>query len=151
MDRRVGLGLIALSVISTVIIVAIVSLFLTLNEQDRKVRDSVREDAIWAAYQLNNEAVQLELAINDALSTPGPETLKALTMRYDVLYSRASFLVQGEYAVKFDDDPDITDLGHRTYSAIMAMAPEFDRMVAAKQVAQDDIAALLLPAQALRG
>jgi hypothetical protein len=150
LDRRGSFGLIALALISFVILVAIVSLFLNLNRQEQRARESVREDATWAAYQLNNEAGQLLRAIDAAMQSNNAETLKSLSTRFDVLYSRASFLVQGHYAIKFDGDPDIAELSKRTYSAIMAMAPAFDAMVGAAQVDETQIAALVSPVMELR-
>ena len=150
LDRRGSFGLIALALISFVILVAIVSLFLNLNRQEQRARESVREDATWAAYQLNNEAGQLLRAIDAAMQSSNAETLKSLSTRFDVLYSRASFLVQGHYAIKFDGDPDIAELSKRTYSAIMAMAPAFDAMVGAAQVDETQIAALVSPVMELR-
>jgi signal transduction histidine kinase/CheY-like chemotaxis protein len=132
------------------IVIAIVSLFANLTQHERRARDSVREDAIWAAYQLSNEAGQLQLAIDAALHHSDAAAIQALTTRFDVLYSRASFLVQGQYAVKFDGDADIAALSEQCYAAIMAMTPAFDAMVGADYVTKPDIEALVAPAETLK-
>ncbi len=125
-NRRVGVGLIVLTLITVVLFVAIVFLFGSLSERGRAERDSVREDAIWAAYQLNREADQLLMTISEHRSNPAAVPFKAVVTRYDVLYSRASFLVQGQYAVKFNGDLSIKNLATQVNGSIMALAPVVD-------------------------
>lgn len=150
MDRRVGVGLIAVSAVSTVLLMAVITMFSNLIIHEREIRDSVREDAIWATYQLSNETSQLQFAIDAALHDTEPETLKALSTRFDVLYSRASFLVEGRYAVKFGGAPDLADLSGLTHSAIMAMTSAYDALLTDENVTAQELDALIAPAAALK-
>lgn len=130
LDRRAGLGLVALASITAVILVTIVTLFVNLNGHEERARESVREDAIWAAYQLHNESARLEMAIDDAME--GSIEVDELLTSYDVLYSRTSFLKEGQYAVKFAGDSEISVLSDRIHDAIMSLAPEFDTIAATR-------------------
>lgn len=150
MDQRVGLGLIAVSTVSTVLLLTIITLFTNLITHQTEIRDSIREDAIWAAYQLSNETSQLQFAIDAALHHPGPDSLKTISTRFDVLYSRAGFLVEGRYAVKFDSAQDLADLSRRTHAKIVSMTPAYDALLVDQAVTPEDIKALNAPAAELK-
>lgn len=149
-DRRVRIGLLTVGVVLTVILTGVVMLFSSLMEQERVMRDSVREDAIWAAYQLSNESNQLYLAIDAAQHALSRDNLEALLKRFDVLYSRASFLIEGRYAVKFNGDPNVTQTSTATYEAIRAMTPSYDALAQNADVTLDDLDALLPDAANLK-
>ncbi|SDF64837.1 Signal transduction histidine kinase [Onishia taeanensis] len=63
---------------------------------------SVGGDATWGAYKLDREAIQLRDQLNDA------ESLGALRVKFELLYSRLNFLQRGEISELFSriDDQD---------------------------------------------
>ncbi len=150
MDRRVGVGLVAVSTVSTVLLLAVITLFSNLITHEQEIRDSVREDAIWAAYQLSNETSQLLFAIDAALHQTTPQSLEALSTRFDVLYSRASFLVEGRYAVKFEGAADLAELSGQTHAAIVSMTPAYDALLNDENVTPEELLALVPDATALK-
>jgi hypothetical protein len=79
-----------------------VGLFTALNERGRANIDSVREDTVWATYQLEREANRLYDVLRDP---PWEQTDWAdqVGQRYDILYSRTSLLSQGQIAERFGD------------------------------------------------
>lgn len=97
-SRRTGIGVIVLTSVSVVMLAAIVWMFSGLNERQRVVLESVREDAVWAAYQTEREAGKFVLAL---VEEQGEDRWAALTHRFDLLYSRAALLSAGTYAVVF--------------------------------------------------
>ncbi len=94
-SRRVGIGIIVLFSISGVMLVAVAWLFLSLDERQRVVFESVREDALWAAYQADHEAGRL------LLSTTQGDDWQTVVHRFDLFYSRVTLLSSGTYALVF--------------------------------------------------
>ena len=145
-----GIGLIAIGAICTVLMLTVVWLFANLTERQSEIRSSIREDAIWAAYQLSNETTQLQFAIDATFHVPSQDNIKALSTRFDVLYSRASFLVEGRYAVKFDGSETLSALSQRIHAAIMKMTPAYDALLDDLDVTTEELESLLAPAQNLK-
>lgn len=98
-SRRIGIGVIILTTVSVVIFTAIVWMFIGLNERQKVLLESVREDAVWAAYQTEREAERLLHALADDRSVEGKANI---TRRFDLLYSRAALISQGAYAAVFE-------------------------------------------------
>ncbi len=98
-SRRIGIGVIVLTTVSVVIFTAIVWMFIGLNERQKVILESVREDAVWAAYQTEREAERLLHALADDRSVEGKANI---TRRFDLLYSRAALISQGAYAAVFE-------------------------------------------------
>ena len=55
-SRRIGLGIVILTILSVGLLTSVIWLFVGLNERQNAVRASVREDMVWAAYQADREA-----------------------------------------------------------------------------------------------
>ena len=99
-SRRVGLGIVALTSVSVILLVAIVWLFAGLDKRHRVVLESVREDALWAAYQTEREAGRLVLALAE---DQGAERWEIVSHRFDLLYSRSALMTSGTYALVFQE------------------------------------------------
>ncbi len=102
-----------------------VGLFTALNERGRANIDSVREDTVWATYQLEREANRLYDVLRDP---PWEQTDWAdqVGQRYDILYSRTSLLSQGQIAERFGDVPKLANSIKTISAAIFGLAPIFD-------------------------
>ncbi|WP_160297795.1 ATP-binding protein [Devosia chinhatensis] len=94
MSRRVGFGIIALSVVGVVLVVTIVSMFAALSESQASAVQSAREDALWAAYQTDREASRLVEALQSGDDAE-------IALRLDLLYSRVALIGSGHYAITF--------------------------------------------------
>ncbi len=125
------LGLPALALATVTLFVTVVFSFLAINERNVIVAQSVREDALWASYQLDREAVRLMAEVNAARLSPGPETIDAIVTRYDILYSRVAMLAQGHYAEKFGSAASLTSQVAEIRRSIAEMAPVIDDMQSA--------------------
>lgn len=66
-----------------------------LLDRQAEVDGSVREDAVWAAYQLDRETVKLDAALSDYMAQPTQRTAAEVTLRYDILFSRTALLREG--------------------------------------------------------
>ena len=102
-----------------------VGLFTALNERGRANIDSVREDTVWATYQLEREANRLYDVLRDP-PWEQPDWAGQVGQRYDILYSRTSLLSQGQIAERFGDVPKLANSIKTISAAIFGLAPIFD-------------------------
>lgn len=121
------LSVIALALVGAILSVNLIVLLLALDERQRAITAATREDAVWAAYQVNREAEKLQEALLKFGS--GQATIDDVTTRYDVLYSRTTVLGAGQLAAIFRD-PTLTSAATEVAGDILAMAPQFDQLVA---------------------
>ncbi|PZX11347.1 signal transduction histidine kinase [Palleronia aestuarii] len=118
-----------LTATSVGIFASIVIMFLSLEERQKEIDAGIRENAVWAAYQADREAGRLIEAIFAAEQSPTPETLDALLLRYDLLYSRAPLLSEGKFSVAMGGDTAIVDKAAEVYDSIVSLAPLIDGVV----------------------
>lgn len=106
----------------------LVGLFFALNERGRADIAAVREDAVWAAYQLDRETSRLhdDLQADDI----GTGWVDEVSERYDILYSRTGLLTQGQFRQRFGGDAQFQQQIEAIIAAIMALAPHFDAIAA---------------------
>ncbi|GEO43335.1 hypothetical protein SAE02_74830 [Skermanella aerolata] len=88
----------ALLGLSGLLLTSCIVLLTLLLDQQAEVAGSVREDAVWAAYQLDRETIKLDAALSDYGAGPTPEKAAAVSLRYDLLYSRTALLRGGQLA-----------------------------------------------------
>ncbi|WP_293858319.1 ATP-binding protein [uncultured Alsobacter sp.] len=124
-------GLPALVAASLFLLATVLATFLTINERNRVMADSVREDALWAAYQLDRETQKLILAIHEYEETRSQSFRDGMLQRFDILFSRASLLANGEYVGRFAGVLQLKDVIDTAKAAIGDMAPRFDAIAEA--------------------
>ncbi|SEQ09554.1 Signal transduction histidine kinase [Devosia sp. YR412] len=140
---RIGLGIIGLTVASVVLVISIVSIFAGLVERQNSAAQSVREDAIWAAYQADREASRLVEAIYSR------DTTKVL-LGFDLLYSRIDLIGSGKYSITFGEHSDVSGPAHQvvaTSRALLSSIEQLERSPGAFEVVSD---ALLAAAHRVR-
>lgn len=128
--RRIGVGIVALTFVSIVLLSSVVWLFLSLNERQSNVRQSVREDAVWAAFQTDREASRLVEAAIHALDGG---VVDDISLRFDLLYSRVSLLDTGSYAITFGASSEVGPLAADVTRQIADLTPVIDALVAQPQ------------------
>ncbi|WP_187967999.1 ATP-binding protein [Aquibium microcysteis] len=99
--RKAGRTTRYLIALSVGLMAALAGAFVHLSSRQNSLQDSIREDALWAVYQLDREARTLSERVHGVSETSDGPTLKSLTTRYDILYSRLSILDNGQYAPHF--------------------------------------------------
>ncbi|EWY39706.1 histidine kinase [Skermanella stibiiresistens SB22] len=119
---RVLLGLSGLLFGSCVVLLTL------LIDRQKEVENSVREDAVWAVYQLDRETVKLEAAIADHIANPSPERAAEMVLRYDILFSRTNLLRGGQLRAILAIDPSDGDRARRIVAEIEALATHVDAM-----------------------
>jgi two-component system, sensor histidine kinase len=141
--RPLGIGGIVLTLIGLTLLVNLIGLFLALNQQERSQMSAAQEDMVWSAYQLDREASKLEETFHMHSEQNRANWLRALSQRYDILYSRTSSLAEGQIAAKFGQIPVLKDMSHDLRSDILALAPSFDAINATGELSDQDANALL--------
>lgn len=98
-------------------------MFNNIESRKQLLNSSVREDAMWAAYQANREAGLLVEVILFAQTNPDTHQYSDIEFRYDILYSRQSLLLNGTFAIRFGDDQGIANAATSTGQAIADFEP----------------------------
>ncbi|MCP8883738.1 ATP-binding protein [Devosia sp. XJ19-1] len=125
-SRRVGAGIIILSAMSAVLLVTTISLFADLQQRGEYTAQSVREDAIWAAFQADRGAA----ALVEALLDQDAAGVDEITLRFDLLYSRMGLLGSGKYAITFEDATGVADNARAVTDGILDLAPHMEKIAA---------------------
>lgn len=125
-SARIGIGIAVLSVLSAILLGATIWLFANLQERQERVAQSVREDALWAAFQTDREAAKLVEAALDEKTASAADIM----LRFDLLYSRVSLLDSGKYAITFEGSSSIAADARAISDAVFALLPLMDSLVA---------------------
>jgi len=102
---------------------AMTQLFVGLYQNQNAVAWSVREDAMWAAFQADREAARLIEALRVAQREPTEGNISQVALRFDLLYSRALMLEQDSYAIKFNGSSPVAEASAAAYASIVLLDP----------------------------
>ncbi len=107
--RRAGLRAAVLQAFSVVLLIILIFLYADMSERQAALQNSIRENAMWAAFQLDREAHELETEARLSLTDQpiGPGRIKALMRRYDIVYSRNDLLGRGHFDDFFVQPGDV--------------------------------------------
>lgn len=108
--KRASLRAAVLQAFSVVLLVILIFVYKDMSDRQASLQNSIRENAMWAAFQLDREAHELETESRLALAAPTiePEQLKSLSRRYDIVYSRNDLLSQGRFEGFFVQSGDLS-------------------------------------------
>jgi signal transduction histidine kinase/FixJ family two-component response regulator len=118
----------ALLSLSGLMLVSCIVLLTLLLDRQAEVASSVREDAVWAIYQLDRETVRLDAALSDYVAGPTSQKAAEAALRYDILYSRTALLRGGELAAIISIVPEDAERATRIADRIEQLAPNVDRL-----------------------
>ena len=118
----------ALLGLSGLLLVSCIVLLTLLLDRQAEVDSGVRENAVWAAYQLDRETVKLDAAISDYLAGPTPQRAAEVALRYDILYSRIALLRGGQLATIISIVPKDTESATGILDRIEKLAPSADQL-----------------------
>jgi signal transduction histidine kinase/CheY-like chemotaxis protein len=127
-NRLNNLGILALLGVSLLLGVVVITTFSALGARHRATEESVREDVVWAAYQLDREVKKLGAVARDLKDGFTAERRADVTLRYDILYSRRTVLTSDHYRSKFGQDADIIMLAEDASQRILRIAPLVDAL-----------------------
>lgn len=128
--RRASKLTAALQVFSVGLLVVLIFLYMNISAQQAAQQDSVRENAIWSVFQLDREAHTLESELDIAVAgrDTSEKSLKRLSLRYDILYSRADLLKKSRFQDFFTNDKEIAQLSLAVRDAVFALDPLFKEL-----------------------
>jgi signal transduction histidine kinase/DNA-binding NarL/FixJ family response regulator len=137
----------ALLGLSGLLLASCIVLLVLLLDRQAEIDSSVREDAVWAVYQLDRETVKLDAALSDYMASPTPEKAADISLRYDILYSRIALLRGGQLAAIVSIMPEDAERAARIIERIERLAPNADRL----DPAALDLAAFRSSVREIRG
>lgn len=107
--RRASIRTAVLQVFSALLLVVLIFLYKDMADRQAALQNGIHENAMWAVFQLDREAHELETQTRLTLSAAAfdPASLKALERRYDIVYSRSDLLGQGRFQDFFIQNGDI--------------------------------------------
>lgn len=134
-NRLNNLGILALVGLSILLGGVVMAMFAALGTRHRATDESVREDLVWAAYQLDRETKKLAIAAMDLRQGFSEQRRADVGLRYDILYSRTTVLTSDHYRTKFGQTPEILALAQDARDRILALAPVVDALAAGSEAA----------------
>ncbi len=134
--RPYNIGILVLVGISLLLGGVVLATFSALGSRHRASDESVREDAVWAAYQLDREIKKLAVAVRELDSGFTPARRADVSLRYDILYSRTGLLTSDHYATKFGSDIELISLSQEVRQRIMMLAPLIDGLDQSGDIAE---------------
>ncbi|GHA18288.1 hypothetical protein GCM10007989_11970 [Devosia pacifica] len=123
---RLGLAIVLLTLISVILLSSTVWMFAGLRDRQQSVERSIREDAVWAAFQTDREAARL---VEATLIAQTGGDIDALILRYDLLYSRVTLLGDGSYAVPFGAQSELGERAEAVSDIVQDLEPTIDALL----------------------
>lgn len=140
--RKASKATVVLQVFVAALLVGLVAIFVMIANRYSTLQDGIRENALWSIYQLDREARKLHEAVHVSLveKDASAETLKLISNRYDILYSRMNILEQGTFDRRFGGDQDAGPAIDAIRATIRDFETVFDTYLRTKAI---DVSALL--------
>lgn len=110
------------------LIIATAYLFANLKDRQQIVRQSVREDAMWAVFQTHREASRLVNSILIAQLGATDEALDTVSLNLDLVYSRISLLGGGFFSEQFSTSEDLQQSALSLQTGIRELARKIDAL-----------------------
>ncbi len=143
--KRAGKVTTFLVALSAALMALLVATFFYLSERQKTLQDSIREDALWAVYQLDREARTLAYGVNQAESR-GPldeAAAEELALRYDILYSRLSVLDNAKYVTSLAKSAGFLAARATVRDRILALEPFFNRLASGGTLGAEHLALIV--------
>jgi signal transduction histidine kinase len=99
LHRRAGFWL--LPGIAVLFLLAALTLLFVLQGREQQIQAAERDDALWAAYQLDRENLKFAAQLSQYQLTPQGHDWHDVELRFEILYSRITLLQQGQFARVF--------------------------------------------------
>ena len=137
--RKVSKATALLQAFATVLLIGLIYLMSGIYQRYEALQDGVRENALWSVYQLDREARRLNEEADIMLATDdfSLEAAKALSTRYDILYSRMSILKRANFDLRLSEDPQLEEIVKKIEPLVMSEASWFDALAKGADVDRD--------------
>lgn len=128
---------------SAILLLALAAIFATIIARQDSLRDSIREDRLWATYQFDREARTLDNLIDHYVLSPvvpAPRP-QELGKRYDILYSRLTLLEEASFDEKRASLGGTEQERQEARALTLGMQEFFDSLVQGRMPSNADILA----------
>ncbi|NMD08073.1 MAG: response regulator, partial [Phyllobacteriaceae bacterium] len=117
-----------LLVATAVLLVALGGIFAAINTRQNALRDSIREDVLWAIYQFDRETRTLANLIDHLAPEKAVAESEAreLVKRYDILFSRLTLLDESRFGRLFEKGGEFDDRRRDARALTLAMQAYFE-------------------------
>jgi two-component system, sensor histidine kinase len=138
--KRAGRETTFLVILSAVLMAVLVATFGYLYARQNALQDGIREDALWAVYQLDREARTLAHAMSAAQSQWPVEAsrIAELSLRYDILYSRLSILSNAKYETSLASSAGFVGSRASIRDKVLGLEPFFNGMASSAPLDRDE-------------
>lgn len=142
--RNASKTTLVLQVLSGTLLFILVVLFSDISDRFRQLQNGIRENALWAVYQLDRETRALDHAVADLLrqEVPPAGAYDDIALRYDILYSRADTVRHTEFSEYFSSDLTVGQRMDAIFAEIRSHAALFDDYRQGKLPRRDQLANL---------
>lgn len=139
--RRAGKATMVLQAFAVALLLGLVVLFADISHKYSALQDGVRENALWSVYQLDREARRLHETIHIMLveNAFSAARLKALSTRFDILYSRMDIFDKTSFSDGFRNDGEVSAGVAAIRMAVSRQTPLFDRIASGAVVSPADL------------
>lgn len=83
--------------LAIIFLLAALILIFVLQGREKEIKDSERDDGLWAAYQLDRENLKLYALFSRYQYQPNQKIWQEAELRFEILYSRLTILRQGQH------------------------------------------------------
>ena len=119
---------------SAVLLLALAAIFATIIARQDSLRDSIREDRLWATYQFDREARTLDNMVDHYVKSPAVPSPDPQEMgkRYDILYSRLTLLDEASFDEKHASTGGTGSEREEAHALTLGMQDFFDGLAQGK-------------------
>lgn len=141
--KRAGRETTFLVILSAALMAVLVATFAYLHARQNALQDGIREDALWAVYQLDREARTLAHAMSAAQSQWPVDASQVadLALRYDILYSRLSILNNAKYETSLASSDGFIGSRAAIRDRVLGLEPFFNRLASSAAPEREAFAA----------
>jgi signal transduction histidine kinase/DNA-binding LytR/AlgR family response regulator len=132
----------ALVLLGVTLVVSVGVIFGLLLVRQNQMSDRVREDALWATYQLDREATKLEAILKLYRGNPSAVEIADLVERFDILYSRIDYMAKGDFPKLFQSAPAVAEGAKAVRAAVANLTTPFDAIGAGETLSEATWAAI---------
>ncbi|TCP81660.1 signal transduction histidine kinase [Rhizobium sp. PP-CC-2G-626] len=134
--QRASKATVVLQIFAVLLLVALVILFIDISRKYSALQDGIRENALWSVYQLDREARRLHETLHVMIVEKdfSAARVKALSTRYDILYSRMSILDKASFDQKFRANATIGGLLTEIRQGVLDREDVFNALAAGRPV-----------------
>lgn len=102
-DGALNIAGVLLAMLAAVLLAITGWLYWGLSKQVTNLSAGIREDALWAVYQLDRESRKLSEFLNQNRQGGDADEAAQLVLRYDIVWSRVELLTRTEYSRQLAD------------------------------------------------